>query len=84
VNTKTTSVIVGIVLIAGFSAATALVVHHNDQTKNAQAMMMSDTAHKKAVQKAASDAAMKQKETDKMASQDSMMHDTGSMMSDNK
>ena len=74
-NTKLTIVIV-IVLIAAFSAATGLVVHHNDQTNNTHAMMVSDAMEKTAIKKAENSAAMKQKESDEMAEHNAMMNDS--------
>ena len=76
-NTKNLQIVVAVVAVIGFSTATALVIHHNDKVSNDHTMMMSEAMQKKAVQKAADDAAMKQKETDKMA-QDAMMHETTS------
>lgn len=75
-NAKNIQIIVAIVTVIGFSTATALVIHHNDKISNDHAMMMSDAMQAKAVKKAASDAAMKQQETDKMAAHDAMMHDS--------
>jgi hypothetical protein len=76
-NVKVT-VAVAIVLIAVFSAGTGLVVHHDDQTNNAHAMMVSDAMQKTAIMKAETSAAMKQKQSDEMASHDSMMNDSSS------
>jgi hypothetical protein len=75
-NSKNIQTVIAIIAVIGFSTATALVVHHNDTTKNSQAMMASDAMQKKEVSKAATDAAMKQAETDKMAAHDAMMHQT--------
>ncbi len=76
-STKNMQIVIAVIAVVGFSSATALVIHHNDKVSNDHATMMSDTMHKEEVKKAADDAAMKQKETDKMA-QDAMMHETTS------
>jgi hypothetical protein len=76
-NIKVT-IVIAIVLIAGLSTATGLAVHHNDQTNNTHAMMMSDAMEKTAIKKAESSAAMKQKESDEMAEHDSMMNSSSS------
>ncbi len=65
-NTKV-MVVVAIVLIVAFSVGTGLVVHHNDNTNNTHAMMVSDTMEKTAIMKAETSAAMKQKQSDEMA-----------------
>ncbi len=77
-NTKNIQIIIALIAVIGFSAATALVVHHNDKVSNDHALMTSQTMQAKAVKKAAADAAMKQAETDKMAAHDAMMHATTS------
>lgn len=66
-STKNMQVMVAAVLVVGFSAATALVVHHNDIVANHNAMMASQAMQEKVVKKAMADGAMKQAETDKMA-----------------
>ena len=70
---KIQSLVLGLVVIASFSVATGLVVHHNDQASKNHAMMMAESDKQKAVDKAMTDAAMKQEEKDKMAAHDAMM-----------
>jgi len=76
-NTKVT-VIIAVVLIAAFSVGTGMLVHHNDQTNNAHAMMVSNAMEKTAIMKAETSAAMKQKQSDEMAEHDSMMNSSSS------
>lgn len=81
-NTKTT-VVTAVLLIAAFSVATGLVVHHNDQTSNAHAMMVSNAMEKTTIMKAEISAAMKQKQSDAMAEHGSMMNTSSSTSSMN-
>jgi len=77
-NTKTTQAVLAVVLIAAFSIATGAIIHHNDQTNSAHAMMVSAAMEKTAIKKAETSAAMKQKQSDEMAEHDSMMSSTNS------
>ena len=76
-DTKVT-VAVAIILVAVFSAGTGLVVHHNDQTNSAHAMMVGNAMQKTAIMKAETSAAMKQKQSDEMAEHDAMMNGSSS------
>jgi hypothetical protein len=76
-NTKV-MIAVTIVLIGAFSVGTGLVVHHNDRTASAHAMMVSNTMEKTAIMKAETSAAMKQKQSDEMVAHDSMMNSSSS------
>lgn len=75
-NIKQSYLIIGILIVIGFSAATAVVVHHHDKVANDHAMMASEAMQKTEISKAATDAAMKQQETDKMTVHDAMLHTT--------
>lgn len=66
-NTKNIQIGIAVAAVIVFSAATALVVHHNDTVSNDHVMMSSQAMQAKAVKNAADTAAMKQAETDKMA-----------------
>lgn len=68
--------IIVIIVTIALAVATGLVVRHNDTTANNHAMMTAEAMQKTEVKKAATAAAMKQAETDKMAAHDAMMHDT--------
>jgi hypothetical protein len=59
-------------LIVGLS--TAAIVHYTDTMNTAHNAMVSDAMQKKAIHDAATSAAMKQAETDKMAAGDAMTH----------
>ena len=71
---KNVQLIIAALVVVVISVATGTIVHYNDKTANDHAMMESTKMQNSALQKAASDAAMKQSETDKMAANDAMMH----------
>jgi hypothetical protein len=79
-NTKITQAVVAVALIAVFSVATGIVVHHDDQTSSAHAMMVSSSMEKTTVMKAESTAAMKQKASDEMAEHNDMTNSTSDGM----
>lgn len=78
-NAKVT-VAATIILVAIFSAGTGFVVHHEDQTNSAHAMMVSNAMQKATIMKAETNAAMKQKQSDEMVEHNAMMN--GSSTSD--
>jgi hypothetical protein len=73
---KSMQLTIAVVVVVGLSVATGLMVHHNDDTNNAHAMMMSDAMQKTAIKKAETSAAMKQKQSDEMTDHDTMMSST--------
>lgn len=87
-NKSTIQIVIAVLVVIGFSGATAAVVHHNDQVSSHNAMMRADVAmkHAEAAKKVQSDAAMKRDEavkaaaatTAKPAAGDAMAHDSAS------
>ena len=56
--------LLAIIILAGCTVVTGMIVHHNDMVSANRAMMLSDAMEKKAVAKAAETAAMQQEAKD--------------------
>jgi predicted negative regulator of RcsB-dependent stress response len=74
-NTSSNQIVIVVLVIIAIAAVTGVMVHRNDTSSSNRALMSTEAMQKVAVHKAASAAAMKQAETDKMAAHTAMMND---------